>query len=259
MRLLRCGCSDELDERRGKIGPGVAAVGAADDAAHLEPRVDDVGLRRVDDDAHDARRKAHLAVAGRFRPGELLPRVAAVLAAVDPDRRRARVHDVRPRRMERERPHHRAAIGKAEALPARAAVGRAVGTVLRARVDHARLARMHGERARLDVLRQTGGERLPFAVAGLAAEEPAGGALAGAGYPVSGAREDVASCRCSVIGRSSAVALIPRPVTLITPAPRRPPARRYWRRRSPWRGACRAPSAGRRSRCRGASCSGCPT
>ena len=36
------------------------------------------------------------------------------------------------------------------------------------------------------------------------------------------------------------------------------PARRNWRRRRPWRAACRASSADRRNRCRDAWCSGCP-
>ena len=111
---------------------------------------------------------------GRFRLRQLAPGVAAVFAAIESDRRGARIQDVRPRRMDGERPDHRAAVGKAEPLPVIAAVGAAVRAVLRADVDHVRIARMHGDRAHLDV-RPAGRRSTPAnpPSPGAAAKEPA--------------------------------------------------------------------------------------
>jgi hypothetical protein len=56
-------------------------------------------------------------VGGRFRLRHLAPVVAAVVADVERDRRRAGVDDIRPCRMDGHRPDHRIAIGKVRAAP----------------------------------------------------------------------------------------------------------------------------------------------
>ena len=133
MRLLEMRSVGEFDERRGEIGPRFAAVGAADDSA-FERRIDDIGLDRIGDDARHPRWESHFAVPGRLRTKQLRPVVAAVLAAIDADRRHARAYNLRPRGMKCERPYYRTAIGKPQPFPVPAAVGGAIGTVLRARI-----------------------------------------------------------------------------------------------------------------------------
>ncbi len=80
---------------------------------------------------------------GRYRLWQPVPSLAAVEVAVERDRRRTGVHDVRAGRMVGQRPDHYAAIRKAKPLPMVAAIGAAVGDVLCPDEDHMQVARMH--------------------------------------------------------------------------------------------------------------------
>src|SRR5262245_50652213 len=114
-----------------------------DDAAHFESGVDLVRAAWIDREAYHARRKSHLAMPWRFCASKLAPVIATVVAAVDANRRESGIKDLRILWMHRERPHDRAALRKAEAIPALAAVRRAIGPILRSHIDDIRVSRVH--------------------------------------------------------------------------------------------------------------------
>ena len=87
--LLRCGRSESLIRPALQSCPGLAAVGAAHHAVDLERGVDLVRLLRVLREAHHARGERALAMLADLGRRELAPVRAAVVAAIDVDRRGA--------------------------------------------------------------------------------------------------------------------------------------------------------------------------
>src|SRR6202007_2393727 len=94
----------EADESRVAIAPALAAVAAAHHAVDFDRRVKIARRLRIEGDAHHATRKRHLHMLGQHRLRQALPMRAAILAAIDADRRGAGIDRLRLPRMDEKGP-----------------------------------------------------------------------------------------------------------------------------------------------------------
>ena len=101
--------------------------------------------------------KAHYAFIGTHGGVKLSPRLAPVGAAVYLPRRGAQVHNVGVTGTEQERPDWLAIVRVVHALPVIAAVGAAVGAVLRTGEHDIRVIGMDGDARHDGVVRQSVG------------------------------------------------------------------------------------------------------
>ena len=143
---LQFGPIRQRDKTGAAIVPGRSTVETAHRAVDLKRCIHLIRLVRIDRDSHDAiDERAHLEMVGRVHTHHQRPALAAIVAAVDADRRRARKHDARILRMKGDRPHLQVARRKLHALPMVAAVGAAIRPVLRAGKDDATVLGMDGD------------------------------------------------------------------------------------------------------------------
>src|SRR6516164_3758451 len=141
----------EADQIGGAILPGFAAVAAAHRAVGFERRVDVAGRIRIDVEPHDPAGEAHDYSVGQTRIRRLAPGVAAVIAAVDTRWRGAGIDGTRVLWVDAHRPD----VGiprQVQLLPARAAIGAAVGTLGGADIDHVGVLGMNRYRMHLGVV-----------------------------------------------------------------------------------------------------------
>ena len=159
MRLLR-----ELDQRGGNVGERFAAIRAADHAIDFEREVNIIGPAGINRHADDTHRKIHVAVFRRPGGGHLFPRIAAIFAAIQRHGCGARIQHVGLGRMVSDGIDINVAIREVGALPVCAGIGAAVGAILRANKQHARVVGMDRNRACGHILRQPLGDGFPLAI-----------------------------------------------------------------------------------------------
>jgi hypothetical protein len=179
----------EPDKIGAAILPARATIAAAHHAIDFDRRVKILRLMRIERDAHDTARKGHLRPLGEDGPRQESPMLAAIVAAIDRDRRRAGEDRARLFRVDEDRPDLHAAVGKIGPVPMIAAIGAVIGPVLRAGEDQLGILRMDDDRMDADGIRQPIFQMLPLPFAhGLA--EGAGDRSAA---PGSGAGKNIRS------------------------------------------------------------------
>jgi len=139
----------KADQISGAVLPALAAVAAAHRAVGLERGIDVVGGIGVDSQPHDPTWERHDDPIGQRRIRHLAPSIAPILAAIDAGRRDPGIDDTRVFRVDGDRPGVGVAVGQAKPLPARPAVGAAVGALGGPEIDHIGVIRM--DRDRVDV------------------------------------------------------------------------------------------------------------
>src|SRR6516164_1973431 len=169
------GGTGEPDQVFAAILPALPVVEAAHDAVDLEHAIDLGRMAGVFGQAHDPAIERHPDPVGHPRVGEPVPIVAAVLAAVDRDRRSPGVKGLRVLRIDEDRPDLHSAVGKAEPLPMLAAIGAAVGAVLGSDVDSLGIFGVNGNGLNVGLLRQAPSQVPAFAVADGQAKDAAPG------------------------------------------------------------------------------------
>ncbi len=176
MRLFSCGWSarrirSALQSRQ-LSPPSVECMAPfTSSVAYSSPALAGVG-----GEAHHPAGEVHphpLRQGGIGQAGEMR---AAVGAAVDAHRGGAGIDGARIMRVDQDRPHLHAAVGKAQPFPVRAAVGADVGAGLAAEEDRVGLGRVRGDRVHVGF-----GEDVVPRPARFAAEQPAGAAVPGGG------------------------------------------------------------------------------
>ena len=170
------GGAGEPDQVFAAILPALPVVEAAHDAVDLEHRIDLGRMLGSLGQAHDPAVERHPDPVGHPRVGEPPPIVAAVLAAVDRDRRGPGVEGPRGLRVDEDRPDLHPVIGKAEPLPMLAAIGAAIRAVLGSDVDDLGIFRMNRDGLNVCLFGQSPCQLPAFAVAGRQAEDAAAGA-----------------------------------------------------------------------------------
>src|SRR5437764_1967188 len=149
-----------------QILPMLAAVGRADRAADFDRAVEAIGLAGAGIEHQNALRRVG-AGCGRdlgkaHADRQTRPMLAGIIAAINiailaPDQDHIGVM-----RMKQDRPYRQAMVRQLDLLPVLAAIGAAIGAILRAGIDDLRLRRMHRESAHGGPLRQAVLQRFPL-------------------------------------------------------------------------------------------------
>src|SRR5713226_4801211 len=172
--------------------PAVTAITAAHHAADFEPGIDLTRMARVEREADDAAGKAHPHHALGRRRGQLFPAPSAIAAAIDRGALRADIDRPRIAGVEQDRPHQPLLAGQLQPAPALAGIGAAIGTPLRADIDHFAGAGLRRDAACLDAVGETGGQLLPPSGVGIQAVKAAGARILARRDPGRGPGIDVA-------------------------------------------------------------------
>jgi hypothetical protein len=152
-----------------EVLPMLAAIGRADRAADLDRTVKMVGLAGAGVEHQHALCRVGAGRGGDVRKAHAdrqpAPVLAGIVAAINLAIIAADQDHVRVVRVEQDRPHRQAVIGQRHLLPVLAAVGAAIGAVLRAGVDDLGLLRVHRERAHRRLVGQAALKPLPLLAA----------------------------------------------------------------------------------------------
>src|SRR5579883_97820 len=164
----------EVEEASIATLPALAAIAAPHDAADFEPGIERARIVGVAGEANDAAGEARRHHALGFGRRQLLPRLAAVAAAIDGGPLRPDIKGSLIAWVEQDRPDEALLSGQGKRAPALAAIAAPIRTRLRPDIDHLRRAGPRRDAARLDAIGKTGGEVSPLPVLGIKPIETAG-------------------------------------------------------------------------------------